>query len=279
MDNQKENMDKLYRIHQVKNNVWIIGENIRTDFVNSCALIVGEKRAALIDTGCGIGDLRSVVKNLTDKPVLLLTTHVHIDHIGAHSLFDNVYVSDIEMQEWKNKHNRDGNLKERLDFLKTACQGDTKKYELIKRGIVRESNFKYHALKDSMIFDLGGVVLDTVMVPGHTKESFVFVDRKSGIAFTGDSLNSNPWIIDPEISVKMYYNSVKHFHSVYGNITSFYSGHSMEKNDNQIIKDTLSCCCEIFNASNDPTIICYAGEVSVHRCGKVEMFYNKENIF
>ena len=45
-------------------------------------LVEGEEKAALIDTGCGIGDIAGIVRELTDKPLVILITHGHHDHIG-----------------------------------------------------------------------------------------------------------------------------------------------------------------------------------------------------
>lgn len=55
-------------------------------------LVVGSERAVLIDTGCGIGDLRSFVEQLTDKPVTVLLTHGHLDHAPGAVQFDEVYM-------------------------------------------------------------------------------------------------------------------------------------------------------------------------------------------
>ena len=38
-------------------------------------LLIGDERAALIDTGCGIGNLREAVGEVTDKPVIVVNTH------------------------------------------------------------------------------------------------------------------------------------------------------------------------------------------------------------
>ena len=50
-------------------------------------LVCGEERAALIDTGYGIGDMKALCTELTDLPVVVVNTHAHTDHTGGNSLF------------------------------------------------------------------------------------------------------------------------------------------------------------------------------------------------
>ena len=47
-----------------------------------CYLLCGSKKAALIDTGLGVCNIKSVVKSLTTLPIVVFTSHVHWDHIG-----------------------------------------------------------------------------------------------------------------------------------------------------------------------------------------------------
>ena len=47
-------------------------------------LIQGTRRAVLVDTGCGIGDLSALVTQMTRLPVTVILTHGHLDHaLGA----------------------------------------------------------------------------------------------------------------------------------------------------------------------------------------------------
>ena len=55
-------------------------------------LVEGEEKAALIDTGCGIGHLAETVRELTDKPLVILITHGHFDHDGGIKQFPGVPV-------------------------------------------------------------------------------------------------------------------------------------------------------------------------------------------
>ena len=55
-------------------------------------LVVGEKRALLIDTGVGMTDLKSLIAQLTDLPYDVVLTHGHMDHAGGAAQFDQVYI-------------------------------------------------------------------------------------------------------------------------------------------------------------------------------------------
>src|SRR5215510_1307924 len=58
------------------------------------SLMIGEQRAALIDSGCGIGNLREAVEEVTDKPVIVINTHTHLDHLGSNRQFDEIAMFD-----------------------------------------------------------------------------------------------------------------------------------------------------------------------------------------
>ena len=58
------------------------------------SLLIGPEKAALIDTGCGIGNLRQAVAELTDKPVIVINTHTHFDHLGGNRQFGEIAMFD-----------------------------------------------------------------------------------------------------------------------------------------------------------------------------------------
>ena len=154
------------------------------DFAN-CFLIEGETAACLIDTGDGIAELDAVVKKLTDKPLTVLITHAHADHIGGAVWFPAVYVHPADLRRgraycrprWRmyflycHKYKRIGHRVKYTDALQ-------KKY----RPELRTVN-------EGDSFDLGGRRIETYLTPGHSPGSLIFRDSLTGTVFAGDNVN------------------------------------------------------------------------------------------
>lgn len=68
--------------------------------MQSPALIVGAERAMLIDTGLGNVDMTEQVRRVTDKPIMLVLSHAHSDHMGGIGQFEDIYLhpADIPAQ-------------------------------------------------------------------------------------------------------------------------------------------------------------------------------------
>ena len=77
----------------------------------ACYLIEGTQRACLLDTCCGYGNLREYVKTLTPKVPFVILTHGHYDHTGSAALFEEVYMSHLDLPVLQ-RHS-----KERLYYL------------------------------------------------------------------------------------------------------------------------------------------------------------------
>src|SRR5262249_57607595 len=72
-----------FATRELPDGVFLIAE---PPHVNSF-LVVGDERAALIDSGMGIGRIRPVAESLTDRPIEVVNTHYHWDHSGGNQEF------------------------------------------------------------------------------------------------------------------------------------------------------------------------------------------------
>jgi glyoxylase-like metal-dependent hydrolase (beta-lactamase superfamily II) len=88
--------DDWFTVQQIDHSTYAISEYGHWEKVHSF-LLIGEHNASLIDTGNGIDNIKRVVDQLTDLPIIVITTHVHWDHIGSHGQFDEIYVHEAEM--------------------------------------------------------------------------------------------------------------------------------------------------------------------------------------
>ena len=55
-------------------------------------LIEGEEKALLLDSGMGLGNIKAVVEFLTDKPIILVNSHSHFDHVGDNWRFPETHL-------------------------------------------------------------------------------------------------------------------------------------------------------------------------------------------
>lgn len=78
-------MEDYYKVIDMGDRIYHIWEPAGV----ASSLIIGKKKALLIDTGYGYGDLKAVVESLTDLPVQVVNTHCHLDHAGGNYQFQN----------------------------------------------------------------------------------------------------------------------------------------------------------------------------------------------
>lgn len=166
-------------------------------------LVEGEDKAALIDTGCGIGHLAETVRELTDKPLVILITHGHFDHDGGVKQFPGVPVY---------LHRADGDLMHQtVVMLKKMMNSDDtnmmRKFYITSRAPIRcpeldvnellklipekpsDPIYSYIPMEDGMEFDLGGRVLKVIHTPGHSAGEVSILDETSRTLFSGDTAN------------------------------------------------------------------------------------------
>ena len=75
-------------ISQLEANMWVVETSDNTTMY----IIEGSKKAMLIDSGTKCEKLDSVIRLITQKPLLVMITHIHPDHAGNIKYFDKIYL-------------------------------------------------------------------------------------------------------------------------------------------------------------------------------------------
>lgn len=145
-------------------------------------LVVGERRAALVDTMSGVGDVRAVAKALAGgQPVDVLLTYRHPDHASGAYRFERVAMTAGEDGHWEETE------KNASAFCVAALDGG-----LIETANVwpvrpqRRPRVTHVGEKDRL--DLGGLSLTRVLLPGRTNASAGYLCPERAALFSGDAV-------------------------------------------------------------------------------------------
>ncbi|SHK88275.1 Glyoxylase, beta-lactamase superfamily II [Anaerocolumna jejuensis DSM 15929] len=211
-------------------------------------LVMGTERALLIDTCCGIGDIRAFVNKICRKPYDVVLTHLHFDHIGGAYLFDEVFITKEDAQYMRSEFEESyPEVQRQLDnktpffmHLKVALPNDRTKVTFMKEG-------------DS--FPLGGRTLTIIKVPGHTQGSVVLLDEENRLLFTGDAANSRTLLVfDYSAAVGEYYEALKKLKKLEDRYDKFYTAHPPYDVKKTCLDDLLEICREIQEGKNEPVM-------------------------
>ncbi len=167
-------------------------------------LIVGREKALLLDTGYGYGDIQAAVRKVTDRPLIVVNSHGHVDHTCGNFQFgDPIYIhpDDMTLCEAHNTRTmREKNIAlahHGYDYYsgETYCTlpSDFEEERYLNAGFGH-----LIPVEEGQVFDLGGVRLEVVTLPGHTRGSIGLLDRDRKLFFVGDALNSYLWLFAPE---------------------------------------------------------------------------------
>lgn len=174
------NNDNWFSIDQVDESTYIISENRHWEETH-CYLLIGNDRALLIDTGLGISNIYEQVRNLTNKPVAAVATHIHWDHIGGHEYFPEFYAHEAEL-DWLN-----GKFPLPLQAVKNMVADRCELPEdFCFDGYAIFQGKPGRLLDDGDTIDLGGRTIQVLHTPGHSPGHLCFWEDEKGYLYSGD---------------------------------------------------------------------------------------------
>ena len=212
-----------FEVYLVRPGVFAISEPRQFEEVISY-LIIGERRALLWDTGMGIDRITPVVQHLTARPVIVLNSHTHPDHIGSNFEFKEVWAVQTEFTQQNSKGLSDADVKNWV-APENIC-GDLPPHFKASAHQIRPFSIARY-VKDGEMIDLGGRKLEVLHTPGHTPDSLCLLDREGRVLFTGDTFYPGPlYLYSPEANFDTFVKSVNRLAQLVNSVDVLLTGHN-----------------------------------------------------
>ena len=156
-------------------------------------LLLGQRRAAVIDAGFGIGDLLAAVRAITDLPLELCISHGHWDHYGSAAQFSSIAVGAADASAISAPPSPQ--MQGMADGVPARCRRPTPpgfEFARWRTPVVVPTRRLGHG----DVVDLGGRRLTVHATPGHTPGSVCYHDAAAALLFTGDTVFRGDMHID-----------------------------------------------------------------------------------
>lgn len=212
-----------------------------------CYLLEGENYALVIDTMNGQGNLKTFCQTLTDKPLKLVNTHFHIDHVSGNFDFDACYMHHADI-----KYFYDFNYGSQEQLLEQAKHQALPEYQdqMEAADMCAYRDMRVYPLYDGDVFDLGDRQIEVIHVGGHSPGSIVLLDRANRIAFTGDACNGNTLLgFGNALPIEEYLGYLLHFHRFQDAFDIMYGGHQIM--DPCTIDEGIETCGKVLAGTDD----------------------------
>jgi glyoxylase-like metal-dependent hydrolase (beta-lactamase superfamily II) len=243
-------MSLIFRIDKIDEKTYALKDPTAHAF-----LLIGGERALLLDSCVGLGNIRKVAEKLTDKPIDVVNTHGHIDHIGGNGRFDRIYFpeNDAEIFALHTDENYITQLfTEQLNAVLNAALSlpPLNRVKKFRRG------GEYVYIKDGHIFDLGGRTVEVIETPGHTKGSVCLLDREARRLFSGDTVCDTGILLNLDgcLSPAEFCRGVKKLKKREGEFDAVYPFHRTYPVPKSYIDDYISLAEGLSNGEIKPYI-------------------------
>jgi hydroxyacylglutathione hydrolase len=264
---------QFFTSKQVADRIWSI-DGPSNDLMY---LVLGSKKAMLVDTGMGIGDLKKLVGSLTDLPLMVVNTHGHPDHAGGNAGFDEVWISPKD----ENVRSRMTRYDYRARDYKAANAGTNPKAAVFLNALVPDRLYMIHPLSVDQVIDLGGRSFEVLEIPGHTPGSVCLLNSKEKIIFSGDSIIATPaWLyLKHSLPLHVYFESLVKMRDRVEEFETIFPGHNPTPIGRQNLHDLIACCEEILAKPGMGVLTqTFVGEGVLWQHGLAQIIYNPDNL-
>ncbi len=153
----------------------------------------GRDADLLVDTGMGICALAPQIEMPAGKPLIVVATHIHLDHVGSLHEFPLRMGPRMSAARFETMddavtyaymfHNLDGAVSKL-----PAKDWTSANYRIPPAPLTR-------SLDEGDVVDLGDRKFRVLHLPGHSPDSIALFDEADGLFFAGDAIYDG-WLID-----------------------------------------------------------------------------------
>lgn len=183
----------------------------------------GRDQDLLVDTGLGTASLKDEIRDLIDKPLAALATHIHFDHVGGLHEFDERIVHADEAEGMADYKQFSGLSREALGapvLEGLAAAGypieDPWLISALPHPEFSPDEFRIRSAKPTRIvedggrIDLGNRHFEVLHLPGHSPGSIGLWEEATGTLFSGDAIYDGPLLDElPDSNISDYVVTMK----------------------------------------------------------------------
>lgn len=150
-------------------------------------VLIGPEKAMVIDTACGLGDQKALIRRLAgDKELIVVNTHLGPDHSFGNCRYDTVYCHEYEVDNIRSRV-RPG----MFDYLFDE-NGKLKWLEFDPADLPPYRDYQLIGLPNHHVFHLGeDYDVELIWTGGHAAGHAMYLDKKGRNLFAGDDVCSD----------------------------------------------------------------------------------------
>lgn len=265
-----------YSVFEIDPHTWRIEDCFRSYMY----LLEGTERAVLLDTGIGLPGLKACVGELTKKPVIVMNSHGHLDHVGGNCQFETCHMMEADREVLREHTQRAFRKKMMTGFSEEFgfALEESELDEMAKAGW----EVPFRPLADGQIFELGGRSLEVIATPGHTKGSVCLLDREQRNLFSADTVCDQGVLLffPHSASVEEYLGSIKALKRRGEEYDRIWPGHHACPLEQGFLKAYEDCAVKILESPGQGELICSnLGDGRIQRLGRISITYRTDRLF
>lgn len=208
-----------------------------------CYLVIGKKRACLLDTCNGIGNIKNYIETITRLPIIVILTHGHLDHMGGAGLFHDIYMNHEDMPVFQ-KH---GDIQFRIEDTNAHSP-----IQISEELFVPTYQGNIHNIQDDECFDLGDMTIQMILVKGHTPGMMCPLIKEERTIIFGDACGVGVLLFDEYSScVSEYQKSLIHLKEYENDYDIIYRNHGTFISPKKLLDNVIECCDLILTGKDD----------------------------